>query len=153
TLAVFLLAARAPSGAQPDATSLDPAFLIQSAEVKRAFRYPDSPRRLSFANHTGGYAQWRDRCKEKLTELLNVKQPAPCAVKELRQTVYHGVRIKALIMTVSDDLAIPAYLLAPEKPAETTNAILAIHGHGTVEPCVGARDEYHHRFAWELARA
>ncbi|OAI45400.1 hypothetical protein AYO44_12910 [Planctomycetaceae bacterium SCGC AG-212-F19] len=153
TLALLLLASRSPSGAQPDATPLDPAFLIQSTEVKRSFRYADGPRRLSFANHTGGYAQWRDRCKEKLTELLNVKHPAPCVVKELRQTVYQGVRIKALVMTVSDDLSIPAYLLAPEKPAVTTAAVLAIHGHGTVEPCVGARDEYHHRFAWELARA
>ena len=34
----------------------------------------------------------------------------------------------------------------------STKAVIAIHGHGEVEPCIGAYDDYHHAFALELAR-
>jgi dienelactone hydrolase len=30
---------------------------------------------------------------------------------------------------------------------------MAIHGHGEVEPCTGARDDYHHMFALRMAQA
>jgi pimeloyl-ACP methyl ester carboxylesterase len=31
--------------------------------------------------------------------------------------------------------------------------VMAIHGHGAVEPCLGLHDDYHHSFALELAKA
>lgn len=57
-----------------------------------------------------------------------------------------------MVMQVSGDLSIPAYLLLP--PSNTTPgvAVLAIHGHGEVEPCLGRRDDYHHQFALKLAQ-
>jgi dienelactone hydrolase len=55
-------------------------------------------------------------------------------------------------MEISEQLSIPAYLLVPQGSENTTRAVLAIHGHGTVEPCIGASDDYHHSFALELAR-
>ncbi len=56
-------------------------------------------------------------------------------------------------MELNDRLSIPAYLLAPKDHKPTGVAAIAIHGHGDIEPCIGQRDEYHHRFALELAKA
>jgi dienelactone hydrolase len=63
------------------------------------------------------------------------------------------VRIQALVMQVNDDLSIPAYLLVPEAVRAPASAVIAIHGHGDIEPCLGARDDYHHQFALKLAQA
>ena len=55
-------------------------------------------------------------------------------------------------MDVSDDLSIPAYLLIPAEGKEPTKAVVAIHGHGDIEPCIGQRrNDYHRQFALELA--
>src|SRR5262249_13691386 len=85
--------------------------------------------------------------------LLNVTPPKPCAVKEVRETRFQGVQIKALVMDINDDLSIPAYLLVPEKVLAPATAVIAIHGHGDIEPCLGQRDHYHHHFALQLAQA
>ena len=74
-------------------------------------------------------------------------------VRLLRSTAVDGVAIEAWVMTVDESLSIPAYLLSPESPRHPDQAVMAIHGHGAAEPCVGLRDDYHHRFALELARA
>jgi len=71
----------------------------------------------------------------------------------LRATDIAGVKIEAWVMTVDESLSIPAYLLTPESICDPDQAIVAIHGHGAAEPCVGLRDDYHHRFALELAGA
>lgn len=132
---------------------LDPAFLIKTTEIKRSFVQPDSERRLAFGKHQGEFAAWRKSAKEKLTELLQVTQPKPGVVKELRRTTFQGVRIQALVMEIDANLTIPAYLLAPENLGETSSAVIAIHGHGEVEPCIGLRDDYHRQFALKLAQA
>ncbi|MCZ6679095.1 MAG: hypothetical protein O7E52_17820 [Candidatus Poribacteria bacterium] len=49
-------------------------------------------------------------------------------------------------------MSIPGYLLLPEKPTDDHRAVIAIHGHGTVEPCIGSSEDYHHSFALELAK-
>jgi dienelactone hydrolase len=133
---------------------LDSDFFIKPADVRRRLLRPDGERRLAFANHKGKFEPWRKRCKEKLAELLNVAPPTrPCPVKVVREARFQGVRIQALVMDVSDDLAIPAYLLFPAKPKAPGTAVIAIHGHGDIEPCIGERDEYHHMFALKLAQA
>jgi dienelactone hydrolase len=132
--------------------ALDPDFLVKPSEIKRDFRRSDGALRLAFKNYQGTYGQWRDACKAKLTELLNVKTPRPCTVQELRQTVHEGVRIKALVMKIDETLSIPGYLLVPEKLSSDT-AVMAIHGHGEVGPCLGERDDPHRRFALRLAQA
>src|SRR5262245_58393186 len=78
--------------------SFDKEFLIKPSEVKRQFLRPEGPRLLAFKNHSGSFDQWRDRCKAKLTELLNVKVLPAGAVRELRQTIHEGVQIEALVM-------------------------------------------------------
>jgi hypothetical protein len=132
---------------------LDPAFLIKTAEIKRRFVHPESERRLAFSKHQGEFAEWRKRGKEKLAELLQVTLPKPGVVKELRRTTFQGVRIQALVMEIDADLSIPAYLLAPENLGETTSAVIALHGHGEVEPCIGLRDDYHRQFGLKMAQA
>src|SRR5207248_915823 len=56
-------------------------------------------------------------------------------------------------MDVNADLSLPAYLLVPAKPPAPGQAVVAIHGHGDIEPCLGQRDDYHHQFALRLAQA
>lgn len=132
---------------------LDRDFFIRPAEVTRRLQRPDGERLLSFKNNAGNYEQWRERCKEKLAELLNVRPVKAGAVKELRTLTFQGVRITALVMQIDADLTIPAYLLMPEKFAATGSAVLTLHGHGDIEPCIGSRDDYHHMFALKLAQA
>ena len=55
-------------------------------------------------------------------------------------------------MNISEDLKIPAYLLDPIATASPKSTVMAIHGHGSVEPCIGQRDDYHHFFALEMAK-
>lgn len=142
-----------PAAAAQGTPGIDADFWITPSEIQRRLQRPEGERRLAFKNQEGTFEQWRGRCKDKLGELLHVTPPKACAVKELRQTIRDGVRIKALVLEVSDDLSIPAYLLAPEGLGATTSAVMALHGHGDIEPCVGQRDEYHRMFAWRLAKA
>jgi dienelactone hydrolase len=137
---------------QPDQPAgLDKGFLIKPGEIKRRFLRPEGQRALSFSKHRGTFEQWRERCKDKLAELLHVTSPKPRPVRVLRETVHAGVRIQALVMEVSDGLSLPAYLLAPKSGARPDTAVFAIHGHGEVEPCIGERDDYHRQFALKLA--
>src|SRR5262249_26175258 len=129
-----------PAG-KPKSETLEGGFFLGPGDVKRRLRRPEGERRLAFEKHRGGVGAGRKRCKEKLAELLNVTPPArACAVKEVRETRFQSVRIKALVMTVDDDLSIPAYLLIPPKVKEADRAVIAIHGHGDIEPCIGQRD-------------
>jgi dienelactone hydrolase len=133
-------------------TEFDQAFFIKPAEVNRSLVRPEGERRLAFANRKGSYEQWREQCKAKLGELLNVQSVKAGAVKELRQTTYQGVRMQALVMQIDENLSIPAYLLAPEAYKPSDSAVMTLHGHGDIEPCLGTRDEYHRQFALKLAQ-
>jgi len=42
--------------------------------------------------------------------------------------------------------------LTPDPTKTRKSAVMAIHGHGEVEPAIGLFDDYHHFFALELAR-
>jgi dienelactone hydrolase len=132
---------------------IDPKFFIQAADINRRVLRPEGERRLSFQNHKGAFEEWRKQATAKLTELLNVQPVKAGTVKELRQTTYQSVRIQALVMQVDDNLSIPAYLLMPENFTQSDTAIMTLHGHGEIEPCLGTRDEYHRQFALKLAQA
>ncbi len=128
-------------------------FFIRPEELTLEFRHPAAERRLSFADFNGAPEAWRKACRAKLAELLGFSEPAPCPARLMRSAALEGVTIEAWVMRVSPALTIPAYLLLPKSPASRTEAVVAIHGHGEVEPLVGLRDDYHHQFALRLARA
>ena len=126
-------AAIAPRGTAPNADDSaqapgfpGPDFLIKPSELTLKFSYPAGARRLSFVNNSRMDSEiWRERCKFKLIQLLNFEQPKSCPVRELRRTEREGIVFKALIMQVSDNLSIPAYLLVPAKDARPGLAVMA----------------------------
>jgi len=128
-------------------------FYVSQKELVLRFSHGAGARKLAYCTTRLPHEEWRQQCRSKLAELLGLDFPITAgAVNELRTGVAEGVSIVALTMEVSDQLSIPAYLLVPPQGANATRAVLAIHGHGTVEPCIGASDDYHHSFALELAK-
>jgi cephalosporin-C deacetylase-like acetyl esterase len=132
---------------------MDKAFYITQDELMLKFSHGKGARALAFSKTDLEPDMWRAQTRRKLAELLSLECPVSVTrVKPLRQSITDGVHVTALVMSVSDDLSIPAYLLEPRRPQAKTRAVIAIHGHGEVEPCIGAYDDYHHSFALELAR-
>lgn len=136
---------------------MDADFLIDSSELNLKFLHPPPRRALSYKNVGGDFETWRKRCRARLAELLCLRLPPapPLGVRRLRQTRHEAVDVEALVMDVSEDLSIPAYLLRPESSRRPGLAVMAIHGHsvGKAEGCLGlARDGYG-GFAMALARA
>ena len=132
---------------------IEDSFFIQPSELTLEFCYPSGARRLSFQNFSDSPEDWKQRCREKLSELLGLSKPAFSRMETKRQIDHQGVRIEALIMHVNKRLSMPGYFLVPRKVNNFKQAVIAIHGHGQVEPSVGLRDDAHHGFALELARA
>jgi dienelactone hydrolase len=117
------------------------------------FRHEPGERRLSFRRFAGSPREWEVQAKAKLKALLKVDSAAPGDVQEVREVRTQGITIKALVMKVDDRLSIPAYLLIPGPGKASKTAVMAIHGHGRAEPCIGTEDDYHHQFALALAKA
>lgn len=125
-------------------------FPVRPEELTLRHRNRPGRRQLGYAESGLDFASWRSVAADKLRELLAVEALAPGPVNELRRTVIEGVEIVALVMRVSDELSIPAYLLGPSDGSP----VIAVHGHGEVEPCIGVgAEDYHHRFALRLAQA
>jgi dienelactone hydrolase len=141
-----------PEAKAPAADHLE-KFLIKASELTLRFSRPPGERRLSFRNASLPPEDWRARTRQKLAELLKVSLPGLGEVRELRHVEHQGVTIHALVMRLDERLTIPAYLLVPDGRTPRRSAIMAIHGHGSVEPCLGLEDDYHHVFALELAKA
>ena len=129
---------------------LDPSFPVRPAELALRFHRGVGERRISFASFKGSTAEWKTACHEKLTELLGFRPPTPRPVRRLRSIEHEGVTIEAWVMEINSDLTIPAYLLTPK--TITRSAVMAIQGHGKPEPPIGLEDDYHHKFALELAK-
>ena len=127
-------------------------FLIKKSELNLKYRHAPANRRLSFRNADMPPDRWRIRAKEKLAEILKISEIHPGEVSVLRKGEFQGVTIHALVMRIDDNLSIPAYLLIPDPAKSPRSAVMAIHGHGSVEPAIGLVDDYHHFFALELAR-
>jgi dienelactone hydrolase len=136
----------------PSDPGLDSEFPLGREDLILEFSHSEGERRLSFADFQGEPEEWRRRTRAKLAELLGFEQPAPCEVREIRSILHRGVTIHALVLQVSGNLSIPGYLLEPPPSAPKRSAVMAIHGHGSVEPCIGVEDDYHHMFALEMAR-
>jgi dienelactone hydrolase len=142
---------QAPSKAVGNAgTNELEGFLIQESELNLTFHHPPAERAMSFLNYEGDFERWKEEALHKFAEITGYRVPAERAVTSLRTLVHDGITYHALIMEVSEDLTIPAYLLEPEGPVK--GVVMAIHGHGAVEPMIGLEDDYHHRFAYALAR-
>jgi dienelactone hydrolase len=131
---------------------LNPNFFIKAEELRLAFTYPAGRYALSFQSTALPFAQWREQSIAKLSELLGFAPLLPAVVQNIREVTVANVRIHALRMHVSDALSIPAYLLTPHQPRDSRNLVIALHGHGEVEPCIGSYDDYHHQFALALAQ-
>ncbi|MGY8826860.1 MAG: hypothetical protein ACKVJG_23565 [Candidatus Latescibacterota bacterium] len=130
---------------------MDPSFFVRSDELALRFNHPPGARRLSFANFNGGVEEWKEACRSQLIELLGLEKPPACKVQVLRETQAGHVTIQALVLEVDETLSIPAYLLFPPND-EWEHCVMAIHGHGEAEPCIGQRDDYHRQFALSLAQ-
>jgi len=131
----------------------DEKFYVTAEELNLKFNHGSGKRLLSYKNASLKPEQWRKQCKQKLSELLALELPVSFGtVFELRSSSIDGVTIIALTMDINEELSIPAYLLLPENIKNNEKAVIAIHGHGTVESCIGAFDDYHHSFALNLAR-
>lgn len=151
--AAALAAGSRPCFTQDDARGVNRAFFIQRNELTlRCLQKPER-RALSFANYKGEPEAWRRACREKFTELLGYAPPAPGKARLLRTLEHAGVTIEAWVMQVDENLSLPAYLLIPGSGATDGHAVMAIHGHGAAEPCVGLADDYHHMFALRSAQA
>jgi dienelactone hydrolase len=127
-------------------------FLIKKSELNLRYSHPPADRRLSFHNVNLPPEQWKIVAKKKLKEILKISEIDPGDVKELRKMAYQDVTIYALLMKIDDNLTIPAYLLIPDPAKKKKSAVMALHGHGSVEPSIGLVDDYHHYYALELAK-
>ena len=126
--------------------------LITRADLNLNFQQPQPALKLDFSTFNGSLAEWKAACLSKFTELIAYKPPEKIQARLVKKTVIEGVEISAWIMAVSEGLSIHAYILKAAERAVSKSAVMAIHGHGRVEPAIGVLDDYHHKFAWELAR-
>ncbi len=140
---------------------MDESFYIRTEELRLLALHPQPRKSLAFARRFGAEASpsraefesWRKACRRKLAELLGFERLRAASARLLRSVERNGVRIEAWVMQARPDVELPAYLLRPSKPRPGACAVMAIHGHGEAEPCIGAHDDYHHMFALRLAEA
>ena len=129
-------------------------FIIRPEELELTFSHGTGHRQLAFQNWKATPQAWKNACRDQLSSSLGLEIPAAAGiVREVRRLEETGVTIQALIMQVDDKLSIPAYFLIPAVPKDPSRLVMAIHGHGEVEACIGVWDDYHHSFALALAQA
>lgn len=129
-------------------------FIVRPEELDLTFSHGNVHKQLAFQSWNGTPEDWKRACCEKLSSLLGLEDPIPPGVvREVRRLKQTSVIIHALVMQIDDKLSIPAYLLSPTYPKDPSRAVMAIHGHGEVEACLGLWDDYHHSFALALAQA
>jgi len=128
-------------------------FYITPDELELRFSHGKGNRKFSFTKMGTEPDIWRKECKAKLSDLLNLDLSVSSdEVTLLRTSLLGEVEINAFRMKIDENFSIPGYLLQPKRAKSNDRAIMAIHGHGTVEPCLGAYDDYHHAFALGLAK-
>ncbi len=130
---------------------LEADFAIRPDELTLRYVPPATAPRLAFDRYAGTPASWQALARERLAELLGLGSSTPGFVDVLREVVVDGVAVRALAMQVSPELTLPAYLLGPVSGQPRRGTVVALHGHGTVEPLVGFGDDYHHQAAMLLA--
>jgi dienelactone hydrolase len=133
---------------------MDPDFIIRPEELDLTFSHGNTQKQLAYQSWKGTSEDWKNACRARLSALLGLENPIrPGDVREVRHLEQTGVVIHALVMRIDDTLSIPAYLLSPIHPKNPSKAVMAIHGHGVVDACLGLWDDYHHSFALALAQA
>jgi dienelactone hydrolase len=138
---------------QEDVTGiLDARILLTQDELTLRFRHAVPVPRYAFAEMGLPFDQWQERCRAKLAELLPVGEVHPCRMQEQRRVSWGGIRVRALTMEVDDTLSLPGYLLESEGHHPSRGTVLAVHGHGEVDACLGLHEDYHHGFALALAQ-
>ncbi|MBE3086277.1 MAG: hypothetical protein IMZ64_08690 [Bacteroidetes bacterium] len=149
-LIIALISCKNQTEVKKENTHVLDSFLVKKSELKLTFHQSLPERILSNKNYKGDFENWKKETLQKFAELTGYQVPAEREVTTLREIVFEGITIHVLIMKVSENLTIPAYLLEPKDTIK--GAVMAIHGHGSVEPMIGLRDDYHHKFALELAK-
>ncbi len=153
TAAAFVPGIRGRADERQDRRYVDKDFFIRPEELRLGFHHTGAERRLSYGNFEGSLDSWRKACRTKLAELIGFAAPTPCPAELMRSITHEGVRIEAWIMRINEQLSIPAYLVSQNRVNRCDRAVMAIHGHGEAEACVGKYEDYHHRFALKLAQA
>jgi dienelactone hydrolase len=141
------------AAAQARQVAIDETFFVRPQELTLRLDHGPAERRLSFGNFKGTPATWRQACRDKFAELLGFFRPPRAEAHLLRSAAVDGVTVEAWVMKIDESLSIPAYFLQPRSGAASNKAVMAIHGHGEAEPCLGLHDDYHHAFALKLAQA
>jgi dienelactone hydrolase len=95
--------------------------------------------RLSQTQHVDPFPQdrpgelsaWRDRCRERLTELIGGTPERVPPTLEVRGSEDCGrYQRESIVFDSEADMSVPAYLLIPHDRKEPGTAVLAVHGHG-----------------------
>jgi len=135
---------------------MDNNFIIKPEELDLIFSHDKALKQLSFQKWGDSPEAWIRACRNQLSTLLGLELPPSSGpVREVRRLEEGDVTIQALIMQIDDTLSIPAYYLIPAVPKDPSRVVMAIHGHGEVDFCLGLGewDDYHHSFALALAQA
>jgi len=150
--AAVLGGARRVCGAtREEALPMDDGFYVRAEELDLRYAHPLPEARLARKRWVGSPEKWRAECKAKLGELLAYAAPAPSSAECLRSARQGSVTVEAWVMDAERGLRIPAYLLRPDAPVAGAPALMAIHGHGSVEAVVGQYEDYHHAFGMYMA--
>jgi dienelactone hydrolase len=82
-------------------------------------------------NDRAAFVDWRERCRERLEELLGQWPIAvPLELEVLEAVECDGYRRLTIVFDTEDTMSVPAYLLVPDGRSEPGPAVLAAHGHG-----------------------
>jgi len=80
---------------------------------------------------TDAIVAWRDRCRERLKELLGRSPERVPPELERRGSEDCGTyRRDSVVFDTESHMSVPAYLLIPHDRKEPGPAVLAVHGHG-----------------------
>jgi dienelactone hydrolase len=99
------------------------SWMLRLAQTQHVDPFPqDSPEELS---------AWRDRCRERLTELIGrTPERVPMALEVRGSEDCGRYRRESIVFDSEADMSVPAYLLVPHERKEPGTAVLAVHGHG-----------------------
>lgn len=76
-------------------------------------------------------AEWRERCRVRLTELLGrLPTEVPLRLETTETTECPGYLRHRVVFDTEAMMSVPAYLLVPAEREAPGSAVLAVHGHG-----------------------
>ena len=127
-------------------------ILIPKDDLILKYLYKTPDKSYAYKTHEDPVS-WQIKCRGKLKELIACdfsfsKRP----IATHHSTVIDSGTVHSLIMHVSENLSIPAYLFIPDEIKYET-PVIAVQGHGDVKGVLGIHKDYHHGFGNELCRA